>query len=72
MSVEAEMSALGCMILDEECARTGADLLGEEMFSHPKTKRIFQAVADQYWKGLPIDGATISSLLPKEDRADVI
>lgn len=72
MSVEAEMSVLGCMMLDEECARTGADLLGEEMFSHPKTKRVFQAVADQYWKGLPIDGATISSLLPKEDRADVI
>lgn len=72
MSVEAEMSVLGCMMLDEECARTGSDFLGDEMFSHPKTRRIFQAIADQYWKGLPVDGATIASVLPKEDRADVI
>lgn len=72
MSVEAEMSVLGCMMLDEECARTGSDFLGDEMFSHPKTRRIFQAIADRYWKGLPVDGATIASVLPKEDRADVI
>lgn len=53
MSIEAEMSVLGCMVLDEECARSGADALGEEMFSHPTTRRIFRTILDQYWKGLP-------------------
>lgn len=72
MSVEAEMSVLGCMVLDEECARTGSDALGEEMFSHPTTRRIFQTILDQYWKGLPVDGVTIAGLLDEEDRKTAV
>lgn len=72
MSIEAEMSVLGCMVIDEECARTGADALGEEMFSHPTTRRIFQTILDQYWKGLPVDGVTIAGLLDGEDRKTAV
>lgn len=72
MSVEAEMSVLGCMVLDEECARSGADALGEEMFSHPTTRRIFRTILDQYWKGLPVDGVTISQILDGEDKKTAV
>lgn len=72
MSVEAEMSVLGCMMMDQECASIAVDALDEEMFSHEKTKRIFRIILDQYWKSLPIDGVTISGLLDPNERKDAI
>ena len=49
MSVEAEMSVLGCMMLDDEFCREAIDSLTEEMFSHQKTRKIFAAAVTAYW-----------------------
>lgn len=72
MSVEAEMSVLGCMMMDQECARIAVDALDEEMFIHEKTKKIFRVILNQYWESLPIDGVTISGLLNSNERKDAI
>lgn len=66
MSVDAEMSVLGCMMLDEEFSKTAIDALTPEMFTHSKTQKIFEAATKQYWKGKPIDGVTLIEILPEE------
>ena len=69
MSVDAEMSVLGCMMLDEEFAKTAIDALTPEMFTHSKTQKIFEAATKQYWDGKPIDGVTLIEILPEERDA---
>lgn len=66
MSVEAEMSVLGCMMLDDEFCREAIDSLTEEMFSHQKTRKIFAAAVTSYWQGQKIDGISLIGLLPEE------
>lgn len=71
MSVEAEMSVLGCMMLDDEFAKTAIDSLAPEMFFHETTRRIFDAATKQYWNGKPIDGVTLVKTLP-EDKVTLL
>lgn len=66
MSVEAEKSVLGCMMLDDEFCREAIDSLTEEMFTHPKGKKIFSAAVTAYWQGQKIDGVSLIGLLPEE------
>lgn len=66
MSIQAEMSVLGCMLLDEEAAKKAADQLAPEMFTNPTTQRIFAAALDRYWDGKPLDGVTMVQELPAE------
>lgn len=66
MSVEAEKSVLGCMMLDDAFCREAIDGLTEEMFSHPKARKIFAAAVTAYWQGKNVDGVTLVGLLPEE------
>lgn len=66
MSVQAEMSVLGCMLLDEKAARDAVDKLAPEMFSNATTRRIFAAALDRYWDKKPIDSVTMTQELPAE------
>lgn len=71
MSVEAEMSVIGCMILDGECAKQAVDGLTAEMFSNAKTERIFSAAQALYWEGKSVDVVTLIDRLPDE-RVDIV
>ena len=71
MSVEAEMSVLGCMMLNEDFSKFAVDALTPEMFTHNTTRRIFEAATDQYWAGLPLDGVTLIERLP-DDRKTLL
>ena len=66
MSVQAEMSVLGCMLLEEGAAREAVDKLAPEMFLNQTTRRIFSAATDRFWKSLPLDGVTMIQELPAE------
>lgn len=66
MSVQAEMSVLGSMLLDEESAREAVDRLSPEMFSHETTRRIFAAMLDLYWDGKPLDSVRMIGRLPND------
>ena len=71
MSVEAEMSVIGCMILDGECAKQAVDGLATEMFCNTKTKRIFSAAQELYWENKPVDVVTLVDKLP-DDKVDIV
>lgn len=65
MSWEAEMSVLGGMILDRECANLAADALAPEMFQDDDLGKIFGKALDLYWAGKPIDGVLLTQELPE-------
>ncbi|MGI6096420.1 MAG: replicative DNA helicase [Lachnospiraceae bacterium] len=65
MSVEAEMSVLGGMMLDVKCAQVACDALYADMFSHDTTRTIFEKALDMYWEGKVIDGVSLSHELPE-------
>lgn len=71
MSVEAEMSVIGCMILDLGCAKQAVDGLTSEMFYNAKTKRIFTAAQELYWENRPVDVVTLVDKLP-DDKVDIV
>lgn len=71
MSVEAEMSVLGCAILDRKCAQEAADALAPEMFRNEITRRVFQKLLDLYWAGKPIDAVLLATELP-EDKVTIV
>lgn len=64
MSVEAEMSVIGCMMLDEGCAKEAIDKLAPEMFSKPTLKKIFETATDLFWAGDKVDSVTLITKLP--------
>ena len=65
MSWEAEMSVLGGMMLDRECANLAADALGAEMFRDADLGKIFGKALDLYWAGKPIDAVLLTQELPE-------
>ena len=65
MSWEAEMSVLGGMMLDRECANLAADALGVEMFQDADLGKIFGKALDLYWAGKPIDAVLLTQELPE-------
>jgi len=64
MSVEAEMSVIGCMMLDEEAAKKAVDMLAPEMFSHDALRKIFSVATDMYWDGEKLDAVSLIHKLP--------
>ena len=70
MSVEAEKSVLGCMMLDDAFCKEAIDSLTEEMFSHPIGREIFAAAVTAYWQGKKIDGVSLIELLP--DKKNIL
>lgn len=68
MSLEAEVSVIGCMLMDKTAASQAVDALTPEMFLNSETRRIFEAATDLYWEGSPIDVVTLKSRISTENK----
>jgi Replicative DNA helicase len=66
--IEAEMSVLGCMVLDEDCAKKAVDRLAPEMFFHPGLKEIFEAATNLYWDGKKVEATALMDKLPQHAK----
>lgn len=65
MSIEAEQSVLGAVLLDRDCAMQAVDALAPEMFTSPVNREIFATVLDWYWRGEAIDSVTLIQSHPQ-------
>ena len=65
-NLEAEMSVLGSMIMEEEAISQAVELLEEESFYHKAHRKIFFAALDLYEKGRSVDLVTLTEQLRKQ------
>lgn len=65
MSLEAEMSVLGCFILEKSTQPEILDKLTPDMFLNETTRRIFDAATDRYWGGKDLDPVILIGELPE-------
>lgn len=68
MSLEAEVSVIGCMLMDKQAASQAVDALTPEMFQNGETRTLFEAATDLYWEGSPIDAVTLKSRVPTGNK----
>lgn len=64
-NLEAEMSVLGSMLMEEEAIAQAIEFLGEESFYHGAHRKIFSAVLSLYDKGGAVDLVTLTEQLRK-------
>ena len=64
---EAEQSVIGCMIMDSEAAMAATETLVREDFYHQQYGVLFEAIAELYNEGQPIDMITLQDRLRKKD-----
>lgn len=62
-NLEAEMSVLGSMLMEEEAIAQAIEFLGEESFYHGAHRKIFSAVLSLYDKGGAVDLVTLTEQL---------
>ena len=62
-STEAEMSAIGCMLLDQEKIGTVFEVIRPEDFYRESHQEIFSAILDLYERSEPVDLLTVSNRL---------
>lgn len=65
MSLEAEMSVLGCFILEKSAQPEILDQLTPDLFLSETTRRIFDAAVDRYWNGKNLDPVILIGELPE-------
>lgn len=66
-SLEAEVSVLGCMILDNKTIDTVTQLLKKEDFYSEQNGWVFECIEEMNSKGIPADSLTIAEELKKKD-----
>lgn len=64
-SIEAEVSALGALLLDKDAITSVAEFLHGEHFYDEKHKEIYEAIVTLYEERTPIDVLTVSERLKK-------
>lgn len=64
--IEAEISVLGALMLDKDAINKVVDLIEADDFYHPAHQKIYEAIANLFEKGKPIDVLTVSNKL--EDK----
>lgn len=64
-SIEAEQSALGALILDQDAVTEVIELIGEDDFYKEAHKAIYRGIIDLYNKNEPVDIITLSEELGK-------
>lgn len=69
-SIEAEMSVLGCIMLDRDGIIKIADLITADDFYDHRNKLIYEAIVSLYQKNIPIDILTLSSVLEDQKTLD--
>lgn len=71
-NLEAEMSVLGSMLMEEEAIAQVVELLEEKSFYHKVHRKIFSAILDLYDKDRAVDLVTLTEQLRKQgDLEDV-
>ena len=69
-SIEAEQSALGCMLLDKEVIPNITEILKSVDFYREDHREIFEAIMDLFEKAEPIDLITVSEQLKARGSLD--
>ncbi len=71
-NLEAEMSVLGSMIMEEEAIAQAIEFLAEESFYHAAHRHIFSAILDLYDKGIAVDLITLTEQLRKPGNLEKV
>ena len=71
-NIEAEQSALGCLLIDKNAILKVVDFLKPKDFYKPDHQQIYQAMMDLFEKNDPIDMLSISSRLKEKDQFEKI
>ncbi len=71
-NIEAEMSALGCMLLSREAMDLAAEKLAPESFYDPAHRTIFSVMRDLYKAGEIVDPVTVANRLNSLGKLDAV
>jgi replicative DNA helicase len=71
-NMEAEMSVLGCLMLDKDALIKIGDVISADDFYDQKNKQIFEAVLELYQKNTSIDILTVTNLLEEKKILDKV
>lgn len=69
-SIEAEMSVLGAMLIDENASAAVFEMLREEYFYKDAHRKIFSAVWDLYTINQPVDVLTLQEVLKRKNSLE--
>jgi len=71
-NLEAEMSVLGSMIMEEDAVAQAIEFLEEEGFYHKPHRKIFSAILDLYDKGKAVDLVILTDQLRKQGSLEEV
>ncbi len=71
-NLEAEMSVLGSMMMEEEAIARAIEFLDKDSFYHEAHKKIFSAMLDLYEKSAAVDLVTFTEELRKRDDLEKV
>ena len=71
-NLEAEMSVLGALMLDQKAIIKVVDVLITEDFYHPSHQKVFEAMLDLFKKNNPIDLLSVSARLKEKSNLEEI
>lgn len=71
-NLEAEMSVLGALMVDQKAIIKIVDVLTTEDFYHPSHRKIFEATLDLFKKNDPVDLLSVSARLKEKNNLEEI
>lgn len=71
-NIEAEMSVIGAMLMEEEAIAKAAEIVQINNFYRDSHRYIYKAILDAYDKGQAVDSVTISERLRGEGNLDKV
>src|SRR4051812_11961515 len=71
-NMEAEMSVLGCLMLDKDALVKIGDILSADDFYDERHQKIYEAAVELYSKNISIDILTLTNLLEEHKLMDKV
>jgi replicative DNA helicase len=71
-NLDAEMSVLGCLMLDKDAIIKIGDIVSADHFYDEKNKQIFEAILDLYTKNTSVDILTVTDWLEEKKLLDKV
>ncbi|MFI5205552.1 MAG: DnaB-like helicase N-terminal domain-containing protein [Candidatus Paceibacterales bacterium] len=71
-NMEAEMSVLGCLMLDKDALLKIGDVISADDFYDDRNKKIFEAIIALYEKSVSIDILTVTNWLEERKMLDKV
>jgi replicative DNA helicase len=71
-NLDAEMSVLGCLMLDKDAIIKIGDIVNADHFYDDKNKQIFEAILDLYAKNTSVDILTVTNWLEEKKLLDKV